>query len=559
LPAGTAGTAYSQTFTQTSGIGTITWALTGTLPTGLTFDPATATLSGTPTQTGSFSITVTATDANGCVGTRPYTLTIDCQTITVSPATLPAGTAGTAYSQTFTQTSGIGSITWALTGTLPTGLTFDPATATLSGTPTQTGSFSITVTATDANGCVGTRTYTLVINCQTITVNPATIPAGTAGSPYSQTFTQTSGIGTITWALTGTLPNGLTFNSTTGVLSGTPAQLGSFPITVTATDANGCVGTRSYSLVVNAAGPFVATALLVDQAGNRVFEAGETAVVAPSWRNDTGAPQPLTGVASLFTGPGTSAYTITDSTADYGASVAAGGTSNCSTVTGNCYGFNISVPPARPSVHWDSTFHETLSTGDNRNWTLHVGDSFTDVPRASGFYRFIETLLHRQITGGCTPNTYCPSGSTLREQMSVFVLVAKEGPGYQPPACTTPIFSDVPAASPYCRFIEELARRGVVSGCGAGKYCPQTPVTREQMSVFVLRTLDPTLNPPACTTPMFNDVPASNPFCRWIEELARRGVVTGCGGGAYCPAQPVTREQMGVFIVVTFGLTLYGP
>jgi hypothetical protein len=54
-------------------------------------------------------------------------------------------------------------------------------------------------------------------------------------------------------------------------------------------------------------------------------------------------------------------------------------------------------------------------------------------------------------------------------------------------------------------------------------------------------------------------VPASSPFCKWIEELARRGVVTGCGGGNYCPTNPVTREQMGVFISVTFGLNLYGP
>jgi predicted TIM-barrel enzyme len=141
----------------------------------------------------------------------------------------------------------------------------------------------------------------------------------------------------------------------------------------------------------------------------------------------------------------------------------------------------------------------------------------------------------------------------------VFVLVAKEGPGYLPPACTTPIFNDVPASSPFCRFIEELSRRGVVAGCGNGNYCPNAAVTREQMAVFVLRTLDPTLNPPACTTPMFADVPASSPFCKWIEELARRGVVAGCGGGNYCPTQAVTREQMGVFIGVTFGLTLYGP
>jgi hypothetical protein len=80
------------------------------------------------------------------------------------------------------------------------------------------------------------------------------------------------------------------------------------------------------------------------------------------------------------------------------------------------------------------------------------------------------------------------------------------------------------------------------------------------MAVFVLRTLDPRLDPPACVPPnLFDDVPETSPFCRWIEELARRGVVTGCGGGNYCPLDPVSREQMGVFISVTFGLMAYGP
>jgi len=116
----------------------------------------------------------------------------------------------------------------------------------------------------------------------------------------------------------------------------------------------------------------------------------------------------------------------------------------------------------------------------------------------------------------------------------------------------------VPANSIYCPFIEELSRRGVVTGCGGSNFCPTDSVTREQMAIFALRTLDPALNPPACTTPMFGDVPASSPYCRWIEELARRGVVTGCGGGDYCPAQPVSRDQMSVFISATFGLTLYG-
>jgi S-layer family protein len=293
--------------------------------------------------------------------------------------------------------------------------------------------------------------------------------------------------------------------------------------------------------------------LTVDSGGNGVFQPNETAAVQPRWRNIGSQPIALTGALSNFTGPAGPTYTITDGAANYG-TINSGANAQCT----DCYTLGL-VSATRPVQHWDSTVLETMTpTSATKNWTLHIGDSFTDVPAANPFYRFIEILFHKGITGGCGTNVYCPSNSTSREQMSVFVLIAKEGVGYNPPACTTPIFNDVPASSPFCKFIEELSRRGVVAGCGGGNFCPQADVTRAQMSVFVLRTLDPALNPPACTTPVFNDVPASDPFCRWIEELARRGVVSGCGGGAYCPNNPVTREQMGVFISATFGLTLYG-
>jgi hypothetical protein len=230
--------------------------------------------------------------------------------------------------------------------------------------------------------------------------------------------------------------------------------------------------------------------------------------------------------------------------------------------TGPCFGG--ALLGTRPAGHVHLSFVETLqpdAQGQAQRWTLHVGGTFSDVPRTSPFYRFVETLLHHGVTGGCSanPDRYCPGAATTREQMAVFVLVAREESGYAPPVCTPPnLFGDVPETSPFCRWIEELAGRGVVGGCGGGNYCPSDPVTREQMAVFVLRTLDPALDPPACTTPMFADVPAGSVFCRWIEELARRGVVSGCGGGNYCPAEAVTREQMGVFISVTFGLSLYG-
>ena len=278
-------------------------------------------------------------------------------------------------------------------------------------------------------------------------------------------------------------------------------------------------------------------------------------MVAPTWRNVGANPITLTGALTNHTGPVGPTYTIPDAAATYG-TIAVGDTADCGS---SCYAV-ANTMTTRPLTHWDSTVLETVTpTSATKTWTLHIGDTFTDVLASSGFYRFVETLVHKNVTTGCTLTTYCPNDSTTREQMAVFVLVAKEPPGYSPVDCgATPQFADVPVTSPFCKWVEELARRGVVSGCGGGNYCPSASTTREQMAVFVLRTLDGTLNPPDCGTPVFNDVPASSPFCKWIEELFRRGVVSGCGGGNYCPTDPVTREQMGVFLTVTFGLTLYG-
>jgi S-layer family protein len=300
--------------------------------------------------------------------------------------------------------------------------------------------------------------------------------------------------------------------------------------------------------------------LALDTPGNGVFEANETVNFVPSWRNGTTATQSFTGALSNFTGPTPANYNIPDTAGNYG-SVAAGATQSCNNGS-NCYSLTITAT-TRPAAHWDAAVLETLAgppnaAGLQRLWSVHVGDSFSDVPRSSGFYRFVETVLHHGVTSGCGAGTFCPADSTARDQMAVFVLVAREGAGYRPPDCGTPLFNDVPANSGFCRYVEELARRGVVGGCGNGNYCPSNPVTREQLCVFVLRTLDPTFVPPACGTPVFSDLPASSPFCPWCEELFNRGVVSGCGGGNFCPNIPVTREQTSVFLAVVFGLTLYG-
>ena len=295
---------------------------------------------------------------------------------------------------------------------------------------------------------------------------------------------------------------------------------------------------------------------------NGVLEAGEAVAIEPRYRNDTPSALALSGTGTIG-GPIGGSYALPDASASYG-SVPAGQITDCFGATSDCYVARVTAG-ARPLTHWDATLAETTSGGDPaRHWRLHVGETFGDVPVSNGFYRFIEALVHIGVTGGCTDWSFCPASPTTREQMAVFVLVAREGVGYRPPDCnpSTPRFADVPASSPFCRWIEELARRQVVAGCTANRYCPSVSVSREQMSVFVLATREaPGYVPPACVAgaERFADVPAPSPFCRWIEELHRRGVVAGCGNGNFCPGNPITRGEMSVFLTVTFGLLLYGP
>ena len=118
-------------------------------------------------------------------------------------------------------------------------------------------------------------------------------------------------------------------------------------------------------------------------------------------------------------------------------------------------------------------------------------------------------------------------------------------------------FSDVPPNHPFWTWIEALFAAGITGGCGGGNYCPDDPVTRGQMAVFLLRGIHGAgFAPPAATGTMFTDVPASQPLAKWIEQLAREGITGGCGGGNYCPDDPVTRGQMAVFLVRAFNLPM---
>ncbi len=296
--------------------------------------------------------------------------------------------------------------------------------------------------------------------------------------------------------------------------------------------------------------------------GNGVFEPGETQVVQTAWVNDTATDVlSVAGTSPLFTGPAGADYTINDDQALYD-TIPAGQTKSCAPSL-DCYSVTVSDPAVRPVQHWDAQFQETLNLSLSHTWVLHLGESFPDVPTDHQFYRFIETLFHKGVTGGCAGGGYCPGNPVTRAQMAVFLLKGKFGSAHIPPPCTGTVFPDVPCTGNiFDPWIEELAALGITGGCGSGLYCPNNTVTRQQMAVFLLKALEgSTYLPPACTD-IFDDVPCTpgSGFSDWIEELYDRGITGGCNLTPllYCPTNPNNRGQMAVFLVKTFGLVLYG-
>lgn len=150
---------------------------------------------------------------------------------------------------------------------------------------------------------------------------------------------------------------------------------------------------------------------------------------------------------------------------------------------------------------------------------------------------------------------YCPDESVTRAQMAVFLERGIHGATYTPPTAAGTVFSDVLSSYWAVAWIEQLSRDGITGGCGEKVYCPDNIVTRAQMAVFLLKSkFGSTYTPSAATGMVFTDVPNSYWAAAWIEQLASEGITGGCGSGVYCPDSPVTRAQMAVFLVKTFNL-----
>ncbi|WP_370249479.1 putative Ig domain-containing protein [Nocardioides sp.] len=253
---GRVGTPFTYTPTV-AGAPAPTITTTSALPPGVTLDPGTGALTGTPTAAGTFPVTLSASNASG-TATLDVTLTVE--EIPVPPTLTGPGTAtGTVGSPfTYTPTSLAGTPAphvQVQSGTLPPGLSVADATGIISGTPTTAGTFAVTLVA--INGQTPSATLPITLTIEPAPAAPTISGAATANAAVGVPFTYTPTVGghpAPTVTTTSALPPGLTLAAGTGVLSGTPTTPGTYPVTLTAANASGSADLGLVVTVVRPAG-----------------------------------------------------------------------------------------------------------------------------------------------------------------------------------------------------------------------------------------------------------------------------------------------------------------
>lgn len=236
-PSAVAGTPYSSALAVSGGTAPFTFAIaSGSLPAGLSLNPSTGAISGTPSSPGQYSFLAAVTDANGATASGSFVIQVAPPPLTISTASLPAGLAGTPYSAALAAAGGVPPYSWAVTaGSLPPGLSLDAGGA-LAGQPSAAGQFSFTVAVTDSAGSSASRAFTLRI-FEPLRILTSALPEGTEGLAYSASIEAAGGAPPYAFSLaSGALPAGLAL-SPAGVLSGTPAEAGDFLLLVRVTDS----------------------------------------------------------------------------------------------------------------------------------------------------------------------------------------------------------------------------------------------------------------------------------------------------------------------------------
>lgn len=305
LRRGLKGQFYSIALSSVGGVPPLRWTAAGALPTGITFDPRTAVMSGSSSTTGTYLIVFTVADALRSMSKKNLTLTV-VDPLIIMTISLPQARYGESYLNSIVASGGEPPFTWSISnGTLPKGMEFDSKSGVLSGAPLMAGSFLITFTVAESSqyasqALLSEKTLTLVV-VKPINFTTMFLPEAVQGAPLAAQLSATTLYPPLNWFVIGRLPSGVTLNSASGMLSGTPSINGIYNLTFQVKDAAKQTSERLLTLTVFA--PLnITTSVLRSAIAGRDYEAQILAI---------GGKPPLTWYLNSST---TSGVTLSNST-----------------------------------------------------------------------------------------------------------------------------------------------------------------------------------------------------------------------------------------------------
>ncbi len=495
---GTVGTVFSKTLTATPNTD-ITWMKNGgVLPNGLSLN-SDGTLSGIPTVGGEFKFFVTAMHTSGEYASKELTMTVSAAPV-VGTMSLPDGKVGKPYSETLSANGYPTDMTWAIaSGDLPAGLTLNPTTGEISGTPTTAETKTFTVTAENT---VGTSTPTEL----TITITADTQPEPTK---YS------------------VIINGGNA-STTGAGDYAEGEI----VTIFAGTRSGYSfdGWTSDDVTITSANSKTASFTMPDKA----------VIVTANWSKNSGG--------GGYNPPTHDYYTLTFDT---------NGGSYIAPIT-KIEGTNVSLASYKPTkagfdfTGWyaDAALNNkvtSITLNSNKTvyavWTVPnpLTGGFDDVPEDAYYADAVEWAVENGVTSGTSDTTFSPNAACTRAQAVTFLWRANGCP--EPQTANNP-FADVSADAYYYKAVLWAVEQGITVGTSATTFSPNDTCTRAQIVTFLYRAA----GEPATTGTLFDDVAASAYYAEAVKWAVAEGITVGTSDTTFSPDANCTRAQIVTFI-----------
>ncbi|MDG0791100.1 glycoside hydrolase family 3 C-terminal domain-containing protein [Cohnella ginsengisoli] len=556
LPSAKVGAAYSVQLAAYGGTEPYIWTVTG-LPEGLALDAAAQKISGTPaagTEIDSpYEVVIRVTDSANISREMTASLTVapsdpvdpgTAELAITSPAggsAIVSGNEGSAYDQvlTLTATGGTEPYAWSVSG-LPTGLAFDPATLRVSGTPTSSGTFPLTITATDAEGRTATVAASLTI--APIYVPPYVPPVTT---PVTET-NQPDGEGklkvTDTMLTLGDASASVTLPAGTKTAQLPASLLGKAEGKSLELKADGLSLTLPTAVLKQ-----LAAAIPADRLGDAQVQVSFKAVDAAAAAQAVGASTVATAIKqtgdviefTLTVVVGDTSTAVTTFEAPITLTLKAEGVSNPK--LGGI--FYLKGDGTRQYV--DSKYVDGAYTAQIQHFSkyavLEVNKNFADVPASHWAIDVIKELAAKQIVGGTSESTFEPGRTITRAEFTQLLAGAlkltDEG---------TQSFADVSAGAWYAKPIALAAEAGIVTGRGEGTFDPSGAITRQEMATMIVKAYRYRHGTAAAAGAGATFADADR-IAAWaapfVAEASSLGLLSGRGAGQFAPQGVTTRAE----------------